>query len=197
LGTVNTELNIVTLGGAGVVEGGYTAYQTGNYNQLQDSFAGIAVAGGTAYGLNRLNPVTFRGQVAPSENAFTEGIQPRGDNMSLLEHANNSPDSGFVGSSSSYDVAGDSYAGWAYGQDGSVYEIQSGRGQNVNSALGSESPFPGDSETAFQGGVNGSEITGVYSQNGAFTSNPYFGLNSTYAGAVGTAYLAGALGTKR
>jgi hypothetical protein len=59
LGTVNAELNVVTFGGASVVEGGYNAYQTGNYNQLQDSFAGIAIAGSTAWGVSKITTPSF------------------------------------------------------------------------------------------------------------------------------------------
>jgi hypothetical protein len=214
VGTANTELNIVTLGGAGVVEGGYNAYQTGNYNQLQDSFAGVAVAGLASYGLNGMNPVTFRGQSATlnPENAFTEGIQPNGDNMDLSSHAvgdpdgyGSSPDSGYVGTSQSFDVASDTYAGWAYGGDGPVYEIQSGRGVNVNDNLGDLSPNPGDQEVAMPGGIYGSEVNGYYTSAGNFVANPYAGLNGTYAGLTGlgselgtqTAYLSGPTGTKR
>jgi RHS repeat-associated protein len=204
LGTVNTELNIVTLGGAGVVEGGYTAYQTGNYNQLQDSFAGIAVAGGIARTVNNLAPTTYRGiTTANPDNIFDTGFEAPGDNMSLLSHAEgsetggSSSDSGFIATSQSPTVA-QSYADWGFDDNGPVYGVQTWRaGQNVNAVLGEASPYSTDSEIAFPGGIYNSEINGYTMQNGNFTANPYFGLNSTYAGAVGTAYLGGALGTKR
>jgi hypothetical protein len=207
LGTANTELNVVTLGGASVVEGGYTAYNTGDYSQLQTSFAGIAIAGGASQTFSSLAPTTFRGVAATEspEDAFTSGFQANGDNMDLQSSAEGntetgyggSPDSGYVSTSQSFDVASQTYAGWGYGENGPVYQVQSWNGVNVNAELGASSPYPNDLEMAMPGGINGSQITGFYSSDGTFNSNPYFGLNSTYAGAVGTAYLPGALGTKR
>jgi len=208
LGTANTELNVVTFGGASVVEGGYTAYQTGNYNQLQDSFAGIAIAGGTAYGLNKLNPVTYRG-VGATDNpssAFTDGFSPRGNNDDLWEHVNDSSDSAYVSTSRSYTIASDTYAGWAYGDGNPVYEVQGSGGVNTYETLKSQGynvddptkPWiAADQETAFKNGVSGNQITGYYNSDGSFVSNPSFGLNGNYAGAVGSAYLAGSLGTKK
>jgi RHS repeat-associated protein len=210
-GTANAELNIVTLGGASVVEGGYTAYQTGNYNQLQDSFAGIAVSGIAARTINNLAPNTYRG-VAPTDSPqspFTSGIDSPGDNMDLLSHAQgntttmygSAPDSGYVSTSESFDVASQTYAGWGYGDSGPVYSVKSWRGVDVNETLGDTSPYPNDQEIAMPGGVYGSEIQGYYTSGNNFVSNPLFGLNGTYAGLVGlgsqTAYLSGPIGTKR
>ena len=72
LGTVNAELNVVTFGGASVVEGGYTAYQTGNYSQLQTSFAGIALAGGAATAYGRLTTPSF--STGAAGEAYIRGV---------------------------------------------------------------------------------------------------------------------------
>jgi RHS repeat-associated protein len=201
LGTLKTEANIATLGYASVLEGTYHAADTGDYRQLQDSFTGIALAGGAAWAANKLGPISYRGEYPTStpEGPFTRGIQPAGGDMDLIAHAQGNANSGYVPTSQSLDVATD-FAGGARGLNGPVYEAQSWRGIDVNAELGARSPVPGDLETAFPGGIYGSDITGFYTKvggqlTGDFTSNPYFGLNGTYAGSVGLFGTAGSCST--
>ena len=86
---------------------------------------------------------------------FNEGFQPRGDSTDLLAHAldNTNPPSAFVSTSQSADVAA--------GFSNQVYVVRPTGGINVNGALGSASPFPGELEVAVPGGIAPGNVRGV------------------------------------
>jgi hypothetical protein len=73
--------------------------------------------------------------------------------MNLAEHAAGAPDSGFVATSDSYQIA------YAFaGKNGYVYQICTKRGIDVNGVLGPKSPYPEQKEVAIPGGVSSSEV---------------------------------------
>lgn len=96
----------------------------------------------------------FRGDNRGPDIIFNEGFAPRGPNADLYQYALTNIPSIFVGASSSPGVAGE------YGSY--IYAIENpGNGIDVNGALGPRSPFPGDLETAFPGGIPANKIRGV------------------------------------
>lgn len=78
-------------------------------------------------------PVTFRGDTRAPGQVFDEGFQPKGQNYDLFEHAAfNPPDSGFVSTSRSAQVA----SGFPEGQAPYVYEVRAPGGIDVNPGAG-------------------------------------------------------------
>ena len=126
-----------------------------------------------------------------------DGIAARGDDMNLQRHVNNNADSGYVPTSKSQQVA-QSYAETS--PEGTVFEIKSSRGVDVNERLGEENvPHPEYEEVAIPGPVAASEIVGYYNVSsgslfdwegnavmgaptvGPFVPNPYFGFTANVA----------------
>jgi hypothetical protein len=201
MGTVTAEANTLTLGYVSVWQGTYQAASTGNYAQLQNAFAGIAVSGTVAWTVKNLPSSTYRGDVGvDGQTALDNGIEARGDDMDLNRHVNNNEDSGYVPTSKSPAMA-QLYAENA--PEGTVFEIKSSRGVDINEQLGEENvTIPQLQEVAIPGPVTGSEIVGYYkvsngslfdangnaaigeSTIGDFVSNPYFGFTANVAAAV-------------
>jgi len=94
---------------------------------------------------------SFRGERASvkPEVVFEEGIPAKGKNMDLLRHAKKTrSDTGYVGSSLRPAI-GKGFAG----KNGWLYVIRTGRGIDVNEALGGDSPFPEQFERAIPQGA--------------------------------------------
>ena len=92
---------------------------------------------------------------------FPQGIQPKGTNTNLLEHATtNTAKSIYVPTSKDLAI-GEGFAG----KNGWVYVIDSDRGIDLNSTLGPKSPFPEQNEVAMPGGILPEEIVGGYKVN--------------------------------
>jgi len=90
----------------------------------------------------------------PPEMVFSSGFAPKGTNMDLAAHVRGSPDSGYVATSKSYEIA------YAFaGKNGYVYGIclRTG-GIDVNAAMGGKSPYPEQQEIAVPGGISGGQV---------------------------------------
>jgi len=109
-------------------------------------------------------PVTYRGDSRPPELIFSKGFDPKGNSSDLLLHArdNNKPPSAYVSTSTEFNQAKTFAIGSAEKAGYSkswVYEIHnSGNGVDVNKVLGSNSPFPWETEIAYKGGVKPEQI---------------------------------------
>jgi RHS repeat-associated protein len=120
--------------------------------------------------------ISYRGDrssVTP-EDVFANGLSPKGDNLDLLAHATGTSDSGYVATSSDFDVA----LGFA-GRNGYVYSVIPNGGIDVNATLGAASPYPEQMEIAIPGGVTPNNVIGAYTLSrgaltGDFVPNPNF-----------------------
>lgn len=112
-------------------------------------------------------PTTFRGDSRPPSTVFDEGFQPQGDDLDLLRHAEYNPNSAYVSTSQSADVAA--------GFGPYVYEVHASGGVDVNAALGPWSPFPAKLEVAYPGGISSCYVAGCRLPAGDFVPNPGFG----------------------
>ena len=97
-----------------------------------------------------------------------DGFKPVGRDMDLLRHAEGTSrgGSGYVATSKSATVASD------FGPN--LYEIRASGGVDVNAVLGSRSPYPGELEVAYPGGVPSSCIVGCRLPTGGWVPNPNF-----------------------
>jgi RHS repeat-associated protein len=102
-----------------------------------------------------LPPYSYRGDNRPFSQIFDEGFAPWGTSDDLFSHALNprQPNSGFVSTSDSFDVAR------GFGRN--VYAVDPKGGINVNNELSSWSPWPGEREIAVPGRIPASQIRGV------------------------------------
>jgi hypothetical protein len=90
--------------------------------------------------------------------------------MNLLKHATgeNASTSGYVSTSYSREIAGEF-------NSSNIYTVRARGGVDVNSNLGSASPYPEEAELAFPGGINRSCISGCIMPSGDWIPNPRFG----------------------
>ncbi|MFT3664263.1 RHS repeat-associated core domain-containing protein [Piscinibacter sp.] len=117
--------------------------------------------------------LVYRGDRAsrPPSVVFATGFSPKGLNMDLLAHARGTPDSGYVATSKSIDIA----LAFA-GKNGYVYQICISGGVDVNAVLGSKSPYPEQREIAVPGGIPGSRVMwGASNASGKIERNPSCG----------------------
>jgi RHS repeat-associated protein len=113
----------------------------------------------------------FRADTRGPDEIFSQGFEPKGDNMDLWSHVNQNPeDSGFVSTTKHLSAAQDfaDEVGADY-----VYRLRA-TGVDVNATLGESSPFPWEHEVAVPGGVPPSAIEGVFGPQ-SWLDNPLFG----------------------
>jgi RHS repeat-associated protein len=144
--------------------------------------AAVSAAGSTLLGLSGADPISiesaagtaggagtvFRADTRGPEEIFSQGFQPKGKNLDLVQHVTQNPaDSGFVSTThhlgSAQDFADEVGAPWIYKARAS--------GIDVNAHLGSASPFPWENEIAVPGPVSASSIEGAWGPGG-WASNP-------------------------
>jgi hypothetical protein len=113
-------------------------------------------------------PPTFRGDTRTPSEIFESGFDSVGDNMDLLQPAEGYPNSGYVATSTSAEVAAD------FGPN--VYEVRAPGGIDVNATLGPQSPFPNELEIAFPRHIDTSNIVGCRLPSGEWMPNPRYGL---------------------
>jgi uncharacterized protein RhaS with RHS repeats len=130
--------------------------------------------GWSCFGSKKNAGFVFRGDDRPPATIFKEGFQPKGTNTDLYEYALSNRPSIYVSTSKSSAVARDF-------TDGYVYTIRGqSNGIDVNTTLGSKSPFPNELEIAVPNGIKPGDIMGArqVSGNGKFTGpfikNPSF-----------------------
>ncbi|WP_322027874.1 enterotoxin A family protein [Burkholderia sp. BCC1977] len=101
----------------------------------------------------------FRGDGRSPDVIFNEGLRPLGTSTDLHAYALQNEPSIFVSTSKSANVARD-FADMQGG--GYVYTVRvQPQGVDVNTVLGSRSPFPHEVEIAVPGGVNSTDIMGA------------------------------------
>ncbi len=119
----------------------------------------------------------FRGErssVTP-DITFEQGLLPKGTHGNLEQHITSNTTAGnFISTTSERGIA-EQFAG----KNGYVYEIETTNYIDVNKVLGAKSPFPEQIEHAIPGGVNPSQIKGVWVMKnsvptGEFIPNPGF-----------------------
>ena len=150
-------------GGDGGGTNGRTATPAGDCDPADAQCLAAEDAGGAARSLYRAD------SRAPDE-IFSNGFTPKGNNMNLLQHAEQNPaDSGFVSTThslrSAQDFAGESQVDY-------IYKLR-GTGIDVNAELGAASSFPWENEIAIPGSVPGGSIEGVWGPGG-WLGNPGF-----------------------
>ncbi len=114
---------------------------------------------------NKVDNFVFRGDSRNPSQIFDEGFTSKGSNLDLLDHASGViDDSGFISTSQSPNVSR-KFAG----EGGFVYTIDAD-GINVNSALGTQSPYPSELEIAIPFEISPSAIKGAreVGSNGTF-----------------------------
>ena len=131
------------------------------------------VRGGTAAdrligGADDAASTVWRGDGRPPDEIFANGFKPNGSDMGLLDHANGSPTSGYVATSTDPGVAS-GFGPYLYKVTGAP------NGVDVNATLGKLSPYPGEMEVAFPGGIDACFVEGCYSPSGQWVGNPGYG----------------------
>jgi hypothetical protein len=117
---------------------------------------------------------------------FANGLRPQGNHLGhLIEHVYRNPaDTGYVSTSRniSHDPAGSPRHGYQW-----RYDVRAPGGVDVNATLDFASPFPGQDEVVFPGGIDARFIRGAQqvvngSPTGPYIVNPAFdpdGLRNT------------------
>ncbi len=115
--------------------------------------------------------VVYRGDTRTPEDISKNAFIAKGNNMDLLQHANqNPPDSGFVSTTTNIETAKE-----AAGENGWIYIIvPPPNAINVNNALGENSPHPEEEEIAVPGEIPLRSVYGAVSMKGIrlFWFNP-------------------------
>ena len=124
---------------------------------------------GTATDLQR--PL-FRADFRHSDEIFSGGFQPKGNNLDIYAHVHSNPeDSGFI-STARTEGAARQFAADNYIDTGFIYKLR-GSGIDVNARFGDASPFPYEEEIAVPGSIESHNIEGAWSiETGEWFANP-------------------------
>lgn len=120
--------------------------------------------GGAADGVNDIPTYTYRGAAEGPEAVFERGFKGRGDSADVYLHAkdNTDPASIYVSTSRSDDIAINDFATSYNTRDGYLYTVRLGPDAiDVNSVLGSKSPYAFEQEIAVPFKVPFDDIRGV------------------------------------
>ncbi len=115
---------------------------------------------------------TYRRDTRDPATIFKDGFQPRGTSTDLKDYALNNTPSVYVGTTSDKSVATGSSFCTTAGKEPYVYTCHPQTGVDVNSALGSSSPYPHEKEIAVPGGVATQDIEGGQKVNNNGTLGP-------------------------
>jgi|GEM_PF-3010443 len=120
----------------------------------------------------------FRGDDRVPDVIFNDGFEPQGTNLDLFNHAASNKNSAYVSTSTSPNVA---RTAPGVEEGGFVYTVRGQpNGVDVNSTLGSRSPFPKEFEIAVPGSIQSLDIMGARAIGpngkfiGPFIKNPAY-----------------------
>ena len=131
--------------------------------------------------------VVYRGDSRSPNTIFNEGFSPRGNSTDLYAHAldQTNPPSNFISTSKSQEIGKNFASGQAWGEprNGFMYTIDKPtNGIDVNTTLGSRSPYPFEEEIAIPGKINPSQIKGATPVSSDGAMGNYSILNPNYYG---------------